>query len=577
MNLIQENQTTHNTNKPIEKESESLHITFLGGIKEIGRNCTAYEYKNKIYIIDCGTIFRSSWNLGVNIALPNIDYLLANSHKIQSILITHGHEDHIGGIKYLIGLIKRPISIYIGKFPGEILKSRFAESKDTILKENCSLIHKIKNNFTFYADKDIKFKFVNVTHSTPDTYFIFIKTNNDTVLHTGDWKFDLTPIGQRTDFFNVINTSSRNGVDLVVTDSTRCDQDGFSDSESSVIEKFDTILDKYTDKRIFVSIFGSNADRIIKLVELAKSYKRKVFLSGWSIIKCIKSAIKINLIQGKDMFLNIESINKFDHKDVFVLCTGAQGEPEASLTKMVEGKKKNVHMDYKDLVIFSSNIIPGNEKNTMKLIENMLEKKIQVLHPTLSQENAKFHVSGHGMEKDILMLLNLVKPKNFIPVHGELHHLLSNIDIAKKYGVQESNIFLPSNGKQYSLFKGKLTYKNLLPFKERLVDSYEEYIDHETVDERSNLGKQGMIILIIEQNNSSLIMKDIIFVSVSNIFNKIKKDIISSINDHLKELNPNFSHSMLKNMIKNDIKKMISSFVSFKDNCTPSIIIKVLE
>ena len=571
---IMNNQVKSLENKHTNQSENKLSITFLGGIGEIGRNCTAYEYKDKIYIIDCGTIFRSSLNLGVNLALPNIDYLKNNAHKIQSILITHGHEDHVGGIKYLLKLINRPIPIYIGRFPGEIMKNNFIDSRDPLLKETCPLIHRVKNNFSYFADQDLKFKFINVTHSTPNTFFIFISTKTDTVLHTGDWKFDLTPISERTDFFHIVNLATKEGVDLVVTDSTRCDQDGFSDSEQDVIKKFDTIFEKYKQKRIFVSIFGSNADRVIKLVELAKSYNRKVFLFGWSIIKCVRAAIKINLIEAKDLFLNIDSVSKFDPSEVFVICTGAQGESEAALSKMVNDRKKNVSLNQNDLVIFSANIIPGNEKNTMKLIEKMLSKKITVFHPSLSKENGKFHVSGHGMRKDILMLLNLVKPKNFIPVHGELHHLLANINIAEEYGLNKSNIFLPDNGKSYSLFKGILKFNKLISFTERLVDNYEKYINQNIVDQRSLMSKQGAILVLAKKIQDQFSLNQLLFISTSPFFHDIKQKIESSINEMFLQINTGISLIYMKECIENIIKKYTSST---RDSDIPFVIIKFLD
>ena len=385
----QRRKTTRNTNKSIFKKSK-LKIIPLGGLHEIGKNITVFEYENEIIVVDCGLSFPEDDMLGIDLVIPDITYLEKNVDKIKGLVITHGHEDHIGSIPYFLKQINTPI--YATRLAVGLISNKLEEHK--LLRS--TEMHIVTQGETIQLGKNFKVEFIRSSHSIPDSVMLAITTPAGTILHTGDFKVDYTPIdGQLMDFGRIAELGNK-GILALMSDSTNAERKGFTMSESSVGELFDTVFQNCT-KRIVVATFASNVHRIQQIVNSAIKYNRKIAVCGRSMINIINTSIELGYIKCPDnIFIDIDMIGTYTDEQLVIITTGSQGEPMSALTRMAAGDHRKITITPNDLIIISATPIPGNEKYVSKVIDDLMQLGAEVVYSAL----ANVHVSGHACQED---------------------------------------------------------------------------------------------------------------------------------------------------------------------------------
>jgi len=433
-------------NKP--RKTKKIQIIPLGGIGEIGKNMYVLRYEDEIIIIDCGLAFPSDEMLGIDIVIPDITYLLENKDKIKAILLTHGHEDHIGALPYVLQQINVPVY-------GTKLTLGLVEVK---LREH-NMLHDCSLNVISAEDRleigVFKIEFFRTNHSIPDSIGIAVKTPVGTVVYTGDFKFDQTPVnGKPTDYYRLARFGER-GVLVVLSDSTNAERPGFTLSErevgNSILEIFRT-----AKQRIILATFASNIHRIQQVIDAAVHYKRKVAVVGRSMVNVVSIAQELGYLQAPEgTIIDIDEMNTMPPHKTVILTTGSQGEPMSALTRISRNEHRKVEIMPGDTVIISATPIPGNEKLVSRTIDNLFTLGANVIYESISG----VHVSGHGSQEELKLMLNLLKPKYLIPVHGEPRHLIHHAKLATKVGIPEENIFVVENGKilEFTSRSGRVT------------------------------------------------------------------------------------------------------------------------
>ena len=401
-------------------KKSNLKIIPLGGLHEIGKNITVFEYENEIIVVDCGLSFPEDDMLGVDLVIPDITYLVKNQEKIKGLVITHGHEDHIGGIPYLLKQINVPI--YATRLTAGLINNKLEEHK--LLRS--TEMHIVNQGETIKLGKNFSVEFIRSSHSIPDSVMLAITTPAGTVLHTGDFKVDYTPIDGQLMDFNRIAELGNQGILALMADSTNAERKGFTMSESSVGEVFDKLFLNCT-KRIVVATFASNVHRIQQIVNSAVKYGRKIAVCGRSMINIITTAIELGYIKcPQNIFIDIDMIGSYSDEQLVIITTGSQGEPMSALTRMAAGDHRKVKITPNDLIIISATPIPGNEKYVSKVIDDLMQLGAEVVYSAL----ADIHVSGHACQEEQKLILALAKPKYFIPVHGEYRQLRAHSETA---------------------------------------------------------------------------------------------------------------------------------------------------
>ena len=422
--------------KSIFKKSK-LKIIPLGGLHEIGKNITVFEYENEIIVVDCGLSFPEDDMLGVDLVIPDITYLEKNVDRIKGLVITHGHEDHIGSIPYLLKKINIPI--YATKLTVGLIKNKLEEHK---LTKTTKLIE-VNQGETIKLGKNFKVEFIRSTHSIPDSVMLAIKTPVGTVLHTGDFKVDFTPIDGKIMDFGRIAELGNQGILALMSDSTNSERKGFTMSESTVGEVFDRYF-LHCTKRIVVATFASNVHRVQQIVNSAVKYNRKIAICGRSMVNMINTARELGYIDcPENIFIDIDMIKNYPDDQLVIITTGSQGEPMSALTRMAAGDHRKVKITPNDLVIISATPIPGNEKFVSKVIDDLMQIGAEVVYSALEA----VHVSGHACQEEQKLIIALAKPKYFIPVHGEYRQLISHSETAQSMGIDKDNIVLLQNGR----------------------------------------------------------------------------------------------------------------------------------
>jgi len=423
-------------NNNIFKKSK-LKIIPLGGLHEVGKNITVFEYEDEIIVVDCGLSFPEDDMLGVDLVIPDITYLQRNVDKIKGLIITHGHEDHIGSVPYLLKQINIPV--YAPKLAMGLIRNKLEEHK--ILRS--STLIEITQGQTLKFGKNFKVEFIRSSHSIPDSIMLAITTPVGTILHTGDFKIDYTPIdGKMMDFGRIAELGNQ-GILALMSDSTNAERKGFTMSESSIGPVFDNLFDGCT-KRIVVATFASNVHRVQQIVSSAVKYKRKIAICGRSMINMITTARELGYIDcPEDLFIDIDMMSTYNDEQLVIITTGSQGETMSALTRMAAGEHRKVKITPNDLVIISANPIPGNEKSVSKVIDDLMKIGAEVVYSTLED----VHVSGHACQEEQKLMLSLIKPKYFMPVHGEYRQLIAHAETAEKIGIPHENIFIMKNRK----------------------------------------------------------------------------------------------------------------------------------
>ena len=442
-----------------EFKKPNLKIIPLGGLDEIGKNITVFEYDDEIILVDCGLEFPEDNMLGVDLVIPDVTYLVKNQEKIKGLVITHGHEDHIGSIPYVLKQVDMPI--YATRLTVGLIQNKLEEHK--LLRK--TRLHTVEQGQTINFGK-MQVEFIRSSHSIPDSVMLAIHTPVGTVMHTGDFKIDFTPIDDQLMDFGRIAEIGNQGVLALLSDSTNSERKGYTMSESSVGEVFDRLFMNCT-KRIVVATFASNVHRVQQICNSAVKYKRKIAVCGRSMINMIEVARNLGYIQVPDnTFIDIDMIKNYTDDQLTILTTGSQGEAMSALTRMASGEHKKVVITPNDLIIISATAIPGNEKLVSKVIDDLMQIGAEVVYSALES----VHVSGHACQEEQKLIMSLVRPKYFLPVHGEFRQLKAHAETAKKMGIPAENIFMLENGRVLELNENEAKITTAVPSGKILVD-----------------------------------------------------------------------------------------------------------
>ena len=489
----QRRKTTRNTNKSIFKKSK-LKIIPLGGLHEIGKNITVFEYENEIIVVDCGLSFPEDDMLGIDLVIPDITYLEKNVDKIKGLVITHGHEDHIGSIPYLLKKINVPI--YATKLTVGLIKNKLEEHKLLRTTE----LHEVTQGETVKLGKNFKVEFIRSSHSIPDSVMLGITTPAGTILHTGDFKVDFTPIDGKIMDFGRIAELGEQGILALMSDSTNSERKGFTMSESSVGEVFDKLFIHCT-KRIVVATFASNVHRVQQIVNAAIKYNRKIAVCGRSMINMITTARELGYIEcPENLFIDIDMIKNYTDEQLVIITTGSQGEPMSALTRMAAGDHRKVKITPNDLVIISATPIPGNEKFVSKVIDDLMQIGAEVVYSALED----VHVSGHACQEEQKLIIALAKPKYFIPVHGEYRQLIAHSETAQSMGIDKDNIIMLQNGRVLEINEDSAEFTGTVQSGRVLVDGLGVGdVGNIVLRDRQHLSQDGLIIIVLTMDGST--------------------------------------------------------------------------
>ena len=549
------------------KNNIPTRVIALGGLGEVGKNMYLIEHDSEILVIDAGVMFPEDGLLGVDYVIQDVSYLKKNASKIIGLFITHGHEDHIGGIPFLLQAINIP-KIYTPKIAKDLIEKKLVEKN--IKYENYEIITPELEVKTKYFN----ITFVNTTHSIPDSYAFLIKTPNGTIFETGDFKFDLTPVGPMADIHKMAQAGA-NGVTLLLSDSTNALSSGYSKSESAVDSTLNDMIGRHYG-RVIIATFASNIYRIKHIVETCKKYNRKIIVFGRSMENSIELALNNGLINDKSLFIEANDAKSLKRNEICILCTGSQGEPLAALSRIANGQHKQISLLGDDLVIFSSNPIPGNAESINKIINKLYLKGVKVF---TNSEFSDVHTSGHAKEEELKWMLRIIKPKYFMPMHGEYRMLKRHAEIGIDCGVKQENTFICSNGDVLELLNGTVKKNGTVQAGDVYVDgSRVGDIGSVVIKDRKLMSGDGILITILNINTLTrkLLLKPNVtargFVLVNEnqeLMNKIEKKIAEVVNNFLAK-GP-YTYTDLKNQIILELLPFINNLTGRKPIILPVI------
>ena len=468
-----------------KNKKPKVNIVFLGGVDGIGINCTAFEYENDIVVVDCGLAFPEDDMLGVDIVIPDLSYLESNAEKVRALIITHGHEDHIGAVPFF--LKKFPdCPVYSGRLTLGILEGKLQE-------------HGIRNARLMEASAGetvtvgcFTAEFIKVNHSMPDACAICLSTPCGRILHTGDFKVDYTPVGERMIDLPRIAELGRKGIRLLLSDSTNAERPGYTPSESSVAESFDRIF-MNESRRVVIATFSSNVHRVQQIINASEKYGRRVAISGRSMQNFVNAAVKLGYLDlPEDIIIDINDVRKLPPERVTLVTTGSQGEPMSALYRMAFGEHSQVSLGYNDLVVLSSSAIPGNEKLITKIINELYKRGTDVI----TYSHYDVHVSGHACREELKLIQALTSPEYFMPVHGEYKHLVAHADLAREMGMKETHIFIPEIGRVFEMSNRSIKPAGVIEAGPVMVDgSGIGGVSDVVLRDRKRLSEDGVIIV----------------------------------------------------------------------------------
>ena len=551
----------------MNKETKFL---ILGGLGEIGKNMYAVIHKDEMIIIDAGISFADMSTFGVDYLVPDYTFLKENEEKIKALFITHGHEDHIGGIPFLLQSVNIP-AIYAPNQAAELIRMKLNDKNI-----------RYDNLITYKSDDVYKFKYFEVdfyltTHSIPDSHGIRIKTPNGTIVTTGDFKLDMTPIGPMADLHKMARIGEE-GVDLLVSDSTNALNPGVSMSESKVDESVNEIFDKFTNERIIIATFASNIYRLKHIVETCYNHNRKICIFGRSMENNIEISIEGGYINHKELFITPEEANNLAPKDVCLLCTGSQGEPLAALSRIADGEHKSIKLRPDDVVIFSSSPIPGNAMGVNRTIDKLYLRGVKVF---TNGDINDIHASGHANMEELKLMVRLIKPKYMLPFHGEYRMLKNHADISVMCGVDKNNTFILQNGDSLLLDNHVITQGPSIKQDDIYVDGeHANEIASQVIRDRRIMAADGILVIIanIDMKNRKLLIKPAIttrgFIQVNKneeLLKMIEVKSSLSIIEKLKENNVNFTD------IKTYLSFQISNYINELTGRHPIILPIILD
>lgn len=551
------------------KKKNKLKVIPLGGMEEIGKNMTVFEYGENIIIVDCGLAFPEDEMLGIDLVIPDITYLEKNIEKVHAILVTHGHEDHIGAIPYVLKRLNVPVygtELTIGLIENKLAEHELNESAD---------LRKVKAGQTIQLGP-FKIEFVHTNHSIADSVAMAIDTPVGKVFHTGDFKIDQTPIeGDPIDLARIAEIGKK-GVLLLISDSTNVERPGYTMSERTVGDTFDNIF-RGAKGRIIVASFASNIHRVQQIINSAFRYGRKVALVGRSMLNVVNTATKLGYLSiPTDTMIDIDRIKNLNPEQVVIITTGSQGEPMSALARISASTHKKVVITDGDLVIISANPIPGNEKLVYKVIDDLFKQGADVIYDSL----AETHVSGHGKQEELKLMLSLIKPKYFIPGHGEYRMLKKHAKLAMSLGMDEKNIFIMENGKVLELTGRTANLNGSVQSGGILVDGLGVGdVGDVVLRDRKILSEDGLMMVIATMDKKGNMLANVEVMSRGFVYMKESEELIDEVRNKAKEailksvVKKNGSYSSIKNAIKDEL----SNFLYRRTMRRPMIIPVIVE
>lgn len=552
------------------ESKKKIKVIPLGGLGEVGKNITVIEYGEEIIVVDCGMTFPDSEMYGIDVVIPDVAYLINNKDRVKGFFITHGHEDHIGAIPYILKQVNAPI--YATNLTIGLIQNKLEEHKMLDIVE----LNVVKPGDTISLEK-LKVEFIRTNHSIADSCALAIHTPLGIVVHTGDIKVDFTPVDGKVIDLQRLAKIGKQGVLLLMADSTNACHPGYTMSEKTVGETLDNLFSKGTG-RIIVATFASNIHRLQQIINSSIKYGRKIAFSGRSMEKISEVAIKLGYLDMPEgLLIDLKDLKLYNSNQITIVTTGSQGEPMSALTRIASSTHKNIQIEKDDMIIISANPIPGNEKAVSKVINELTQKGANVIYKSIEE----IHVSGHACEQELKLLQSILKPKYFMPVHGEYKHLRKHILIAEEVGLEKEKSFILENGDVLSLnrksacISGKVQAGNILVDGSGIGD-----VGNIVLRDRKNLSKDGIIniIVAIEKESRSIVSgpdivtRGFIYVRESEeLVNQIKEisydSIQSSIDKNI------FKWSEIKNNIRNDV----GSFIYSKTKRKPIIVPIIME
>lgn len=546
-----------------------LRVIPLGGLQEIGKNMTAFEYGDDIVVIDAGLGFPDDEMLGIDLVIPDITYLVNNAHKIRGILITHGHEDHIGAIPYLLQQINVPI--YGTRLSLGIIEGKLDENPPPFDPELYTVeAGDILNLGVFKAE------FIHVNHSIADACAISLKTPVGIVFHSGDFKLDVSPIDGMIMDLPRIGEIGKAGVTLMLCESTNAERPGFTASERTVGSSLERIFAQHEDRRIIITTFSSNVHRVQQIINTSYSHGRKVAILGRSMVNVIGAAAELGYMDLPDgVLIDIRDINRYRPEDITLITTGSQGEPMSALYRIAFSEHDKVKISSKDVVVLSSSAIPGNEKLVGKIINALVKNGVKVVNDSTED----VHVSGHACREEIKLLLALVKPKYYMPIHGEYRHLYANKDIAEFMGIPSDNIFISEIGRVLELDRKGARWGGTETAGKILVDgSGVGDIGSVVLRDRKHLSEDGLVVVVVTidmegryiVSGPDIVSRGFVYVKESEeLMNRAKQIAEESLNKALSKKTTDRTY--LKTVVKDDLSKFIYKETKRKPMILPII------
>ena len=553
-----------------KKETAKLRVIPLGGLSEIGKNLTVLEYANDIIIIDCGLGFPDEDMLGVDLVIPDISYLEANRDKIRGIVLTHGHEDHIGAIPYVLRSINPPI--YGTKLTLGIIQNKLAEHQLPYEPSlQCVEAGDVVRLGVFSVE------FIHANHSIADACCLAITTPLGVVVHTGDFKLDLTPIDGEMLNVTRLGELGKKGVLLLMCESTNAERPGFTPSERKVGKSLEHIFTTNPDKRIVIATFSSNVHRVQQIINTSAKHKRRVAITGRSMIGIVKAAVELGYMTVPEgVLVDINEIRRFKPEELTLITTGTQGEPMSALHRMAFSDHAQVTLGRNDLVILSSSPIPGNEKLVGRVINELTKNGVSVLHDS----SVEVHVSGHACQEELKLMQALTRPRYFMPVHGEYRHLAANRELAIDMGMEDQNIFISDIGKVLEIDRKGARFAGTVPAGKVLVDGYGVGdVGNIVLRDRRHLAQDGLIVVVMSVDTSAKLLlapPDVIsrgFVYVreaEELMEEIRSVAVQSITACL-ERGDSVDRMELKTRVRDDLSKFLYAKTKRKPMVLPVI------
>ena len=555
------------TVKPESVGAGKLRIIPLGGLNEVGKNITVIEYMDDMIAVDCGLGFPDEDMPGIDLVIPDITYLETNADKLRGIFLTHGHEDHIGAIPYVLRSINPPI--YGTKLTLGIVSKKFEEHE---------LPYKPKLKTVKAGDKvkagSLEVEFIRVNHSIADACCLAIKTPLGTIIHSGDFKLDLTPIEGEIMNIARLGQLGEEGVLLLMCESTNAERPGYAPSEKKVSESLEYIFATNTDKRLVIATFSSNVHRVQQIIDISAKHKRKVAITGRSMLNIITVAGELGYMHIPDgILVDISEIRRFMPNELTIISTGSQGEPMSALYRMAFGAHAQISLSSQDLVVLSSSAIPGNEKLIGRIINELSKNGVTVLH----DRSLEVHVSGHAYQEELKLMQALTKPKYFMPIHGEFRHLDANRRLARFMGMEEKDIFIADIGDVLEIDSKGARINGSVPSGKVLVDGYGVGdVGNIVLRDRRHLSQDGLIVIVASVDfNERLLLSGPDIVSRGFVYVRENEELMEEIKmlaydvliEYLDE-----SYRADRVLLKTKVKDELSKFIHSKTKRNPMIL-----